>query len=201
MPVTTTHPDYDSTLPVWLRARDVFAGEDAVRAAGIRYLPRLDLQSDDEYAAYKARASFFNATARTGDGFVGLIFRREPTVKLPEREAGVAGALRVFAEDVDLMGTSLYTYSKHVVSEVITVGRAGTLVDWESEGQARAYVVRYCERKHRGAVVLDAAEWDDKPIEGVERVKVRNGDVEIFTLVEIARRQESWPDGRHSRCT
>jgi len=40
---------------------------------------------------------------------VGLIFRREPTVKLPEREAGVAGALRVFAEDVDLMGTSLYT--------------------------------------------------------------------------------------------
>jgi len=30
-----------------------------------------------------------------------------------------------------------------VVSEVITVGRAGTLVDWESEGEQRAYVVRY----------------------------------------------------------
>jgi len=55
----------------------------------------------------------------------------------------VAGALRVFAEDADLMGTSLYTYSQHVVAEVITVGRAGTLVDWESEGEQRAYVVRY----------------------------------------------------------
>ena len=27
-----------------------------------------------------------------------------------------------------------------------------------------------------------------------------NADVEIFTPVEIARWQESWPDGRHSRC-
>jgi hypothetical protein len=143
MAVDCTHADYDANAAAWARARDVVAGEDAVRAAGVRYLPRLDSQSDDEYAAYKSRASFFNATGRTADGFVGLIFRREPTVKLPEREAGVAGALRVFAEDVDLMGTSLYTYSKHVVSEVITVGRAGTLVDWESEGEARAYVVRY----------------------------------------------------------
>lgn len=73
---------------------------------------------------HKARASFFNATARTVDGFVGLIFRREPTVKLPERVSGVAGALRVFAEDVDLLGTSLYTFSKNIVSEVLTVGRA-----------------------------------------------------------------------------
>jgi hypothetical protein len=143
MPVNSTHLDYDSNAAAWLRAREVCAGDDAVKAAGVRYLPRLDSQDDDEYDAYKCRASFFNATARTADGFVGLIFRRAPTVKLPEREAGVAGALRAFAEDVDLMGTSLYTFSKNVVSEVITVGRAGTLVDWESEGQPRAYVVRY----------------------------------------------------------
>ena len=104
MPTDSTHPDYEANLIAGLRARDVFAGEDAVKAAGVRYLPRLDSQSDDEYAAYKARTSFFNATARTVDGFVGLIFRREPTVKLPERVSGVAGALRVFAEDVDLLG-------------------------------------------------------------------------------------------------
>lgn len=30
-----------------------------------KYLPRLDSQSEEEYAAYKARASFFGATART----------------------------------------------------------------------------------------------------------------------------------------
>lgn len=133
----------------WLRARDVFAGEDAVKSGRERYLPRLDAQTDDEYAAYKSRASFFNATARTVDAFVGLIFRREPTVKLPERVSGVAGALRVFAEDVDLLGTSLYTYSKSIVNEVLTVGRAGTLVDWEGDGEQRAYVVRYAAEQIR----------------------------------------------------
>jgi hypothetical protein len=53
------------------------------------------------------------------DGFVGLIFRREPAVKLPEHTAGVAGALRVFAEDVDLMGTALFTYCKSVVLKLV----------------------------------------------------------------------------------
>jgi hypothetical protein len=49
MPVTSTHPDYDSALFAW--ARDVLAGDDTVRAAGTRYLPRLDSQSEEEYAA------------------------------------------------------------------------------------------------------------------------------------------------------
>src|SRR5687767_5545654 len=34
MPVDSLHPDYEEMLPVWTRARDVLAGEDAVKAAG-----------------------------------------------------------------------------------------------------------------------------------------------------------------------
>ncbi len=44
MSVNSTHPDYDGSLPVWLRARDVIAGEDAVKSAGEKYLPRLEAQ-------------------------------------------------------------------------------------------------------------------------------------------------------------
>ena len=44
----------------WIRARDLLAGEDAVKAAGAKYLPRLEAQTDDEYEAYKSRACFFN---------------------------------------------------------------------------------------------------------------------------------------------
>src|SRR3954451_16912177 len=84
MPVNNTHPDYDASLPDWLRGRDVLAGEDAVKSAGERYLPRLDSQSDEEFLAYRKRASFFNATARSAEGFVGLIFRRAPFIKVPE---------------------------------------------------------------------------------------------------------------------
>ena len=132
----------------WLTMRDVLAGEEAVKLAGIRYLPRLDSQSDAEYLGYKSRACFFNATARTCDGFLGLFFRRDPEVKLPEGDAGAGAALRAFTVDADLLGTSLFTYCKGVVSEVLAVGRCGTLVDWGGiatghSGGERAYVVRY----------------------------------------------------------
>ena len=158
MPANSTHSDYDANLATWLRARDVIAGEDAVKLGGIKYLPRLDSQSDNEYLGYKSRACFFNATSRTCDGFLGLLFRRDPEVKLPDRHAGVGGALRVFTDDVDLMGTSLFTFCKGVVGEVLALGRCGTLIDWQADGESRAYVVRYTAE--------DILNWQTQRING-----------------------------------
>jgi hypothetical protein len=166
VPANSTHPDYDANLPAWLRARDVFAGEDAVKAASEKYLPRLDCQDDKEYLAYKKRATFFNASARTADGFVGLIFRRDPTFKLPE-SGGVADALNEFVEDADMLGTSLSAFSKKLVTEIINVGRAGTLVDWNEEAEQRAYAVAYSAE--------DIINWQ------TERVNGRN----VLTLLVL----------------
>ena len=143
MPVNSHHPDYDANLSAWQRARDVIAGEDAVKDGGEKYLPRLDSQSDNDYLGYKTRASFFNATARTADGYVGLIFRREPTYKLPENNTGVGRAIDALVEDADMRGTSLPSYAKNVTTEVISVGRAGSLVDWEDAVEKRAFAVLY----------------------------------------------------------
>jgi len=143
MPVNSTHPDYDATLVAWSRARDVIAGEDAVKAAGVRYLPRLDSQTDEEYAAYKERTAFFNATARTAEGYVGLIFRRPPFVKTPENTSGLGRSLSEFVNDADMLGTPLVSYAKNVVGEVISVGRAGTLIDWEGDVENRVYASLY----------------------------------------------------------
>jgi hypothetical protein len=143
VPANSTHLDYDANIAAWQRARDVFAGEDAVKAAAEKYLPRLDSQDDKEYLAYKNRASFFNASARTADGFVGLIFRRDPTFKLPETQNGITAALTEFVEDADMLGTSLSAFSKKLVTEIINVGRAGTLIDWNDEAEQRAYAVAY----------------------------------------------------------
>lgn len=143
MPVNSLHPQYAEMLSAWSRARDVFAGEDAVKAAGERYLPRLDSQTDDEYAAYRARGSFFNATARTADGYIGLIFRRAPFIKVPDDGSALARALREFSQDADMLGTTLAGYAKNIVTEVIAVGRAGSLVDWEADTENRVYVSAY----------------------------------------------------------
>ena len=143
MPVNTTHPEYDLNLPAWLRARDVLAGEDAVKYAGEQYLPRLQDQGDGEYAAYKARASFFNATARTADGYLGLVFRRPPFIKVPEGGSVLGKAMAGLVNDADMLGTSLADYARNVVKEVVAVGRAGTLVDWEGECEQRVYASLY----------------------------------------------------------
>ena len=169
MPVNSTHPDYDATLAAWSRARDVIAGEDALKSGGVRYLPRLDSQTDEEYAAYKERAAFFNATARTAEGYVGLIFRRPPFVKTPE-EGGLGSALSEFVNDADMLGTPLVGYAKNVIGEVIAVGRCGTLIDWESEVENRAYVSRYAAEN-----ILN---WR------VERINGRN----ITTMVALLER-------------
>ena len=149
MPVHSTHGEYDSSASAWSRARDVLAGEDAIKAAGELYLPRLDSQSEEEYCAYRSRAAFFNATARTSDGYIGLIFRRAPFVKIPDGPSGTAlpgvrGALAQFVNDADMLGTSLYGYAKNVVNQVIGVGRAGTLIDWEGDFENRVYASLYC---------------------------------------------------------
>jgi len=97
MAVGGNHADYDATLAQWSRARDVLNGEDAVKAAGEKYLPRLDSQSEEEYSAYKARASFFGATAHTLEEYLDLVFRRAPAVAVGEREE-----LKLFVSDCDL---------------------------------------------------------------------------------------------------
>ena len=138
MPITANHPDYELYSPSWSRARDVLAGEDAVKAAGERYLRRIQDHDLLDYDAYRGRATFYNATARTASGYLGMIFRRAPFVKLP-----AAPAMQEFVNDTDLLGTTLYGYAKQIVTEVVHVGRAGTLIDWEpTEGRPYASMYR-----------------------------------------------------------
>src|SRR2546423_1421904 len=126
MPVNSTHPDFDANLGSWQRIRDVLAGDAAIKRGGAKYVPRLDSQTDEEFEAYVARGFFYNATARTVSGYIGLIFRREPVLQLPDKSAPLHPVLKAFVNDVDLLGTALDSYSKNAISDVIALGRAGT---------------------------------------------------------------------------
>ena len=124
MNVNSTHFEYGASLAGWQRARDVIAGEDAIKAAGTRYLPRLEAQPDAQYLTYRCCASFFNAAVRTADGYVGLIFRRAPFHRLPLAKSNLRQALATFANDADMLGPSLYAYAMKAVTEVIPVDYA-----------------------------------------------------------------------------
>lgn len=162
MPVNTTHAAAGAMQEKWRRCRDAVAGQDAVHKAGVSYLPKLEGQNDPEYGAYKARALYYNASGRTLEGLIGLIFRKPPMVKLPD-------ALADLAQDVDTAGTPLETLCRKAVGELLQVGRFGLLADYSDQGVARTQA----EERERGArpyLVLYSAEsvinWRRSKING-----------------------------------
>lgn len=122
MTVKTTHRDYDKFAPKWKRCRDVVAGQDAVRAAGTAYLPKLKDEETTDYDARIARSDFFNGTWRTIDGLGGMAFRKPPTVDVPK-------GIEAYLADVNMAGVALDAFAAEIVEEVMSVGRVGILVD------------------------------------------------------------------------
>lgn len=110
-------------------------GEDAIKLAAETYLPKLSSQDIDEYQGYVKRSIFFNATGRTVDSFVGMIFRKDPDIICPD-------ILDDFQNDITMQGQSFYDYTKALVREIISVGRSGTLIDWNEE-EARPFAINY----------------------------------------------------------
>lgn len=126
------HEDYSECYEKWRRAREVVEGEDTIKAAGERYLPKLDGQTSDEFNSYVNRTKFLNATGRTLDGLHGMIFRKEPIISNITTDAPKAKVEDLLA-DVTMKGQSVVDYAQSITSEVLLVARGGTLVDYVSE--------------------------------------------------------------------
>ena len=135
------HAEYAAHSSQWKRARDTFAGTDAVKGAREEYLPKLDVhlrgtKGDERYNAYLRRAYFYNAVKRTVVGLSGLIHQTEPSVEAPD-------ALEGPLSDVTITGVSAKLLSLLTTQEVLLVGRAGILVEMSEGPDARPYWVPF----------------------------------------------------------
>ena len=78
-----------------------------------------------EFKAYVNRPSFFNATSRTLEALLGLIFSKNAEVTdSPE--------LNKIYESITLDDDTLEDFAKSIAKDVLTVGRCGVLVDLPS---------------------------------------------------------------------
>lgn len=118
------HPDYKLRFSQWTRVRDCVEGQDQIKGRRDVYLPRKDKQSDDSYQAHLDRAVFFNATGRTRAALLSSIFRRPGVELLPRGWS---------TESVTRDGKSLKKVVRWLAEEVVTVSRAGALVDLPEE--------------------------------------------------------------------
>ena len=186
MPVNSTHSQYDENSPKWKRLRDVLAGEDAVKKAMTDYVPMLSGQDPLEYQAYLGRGLFYAATSRTLDGLSGMISRKDPTVKKP------GNVLDDFLLDVDMLGNPLADYAKTALDEVISVGRGGTLVDWNDEENRPVWswydaetilnwrMIRIAGKMRLGLVVLA------EQIEQEKAISTTDGTTDDFTTTVVS---------------
>lgn len=128
MSVKTPRKEVMRLKPIYKMIRDVLEGPSAVKAARETYLPRPDpsdnsAYADGRYDNYLMRAIFFDATARTHEGFIGQMFYRETQIELP-------AILKVMLEDVDGQSTGLEQQVKNTAGEVLAMGRAGLYTDY-----------------------------------------------------------------------
>lgn len=134
MTYEAVHPDYSAYSSKWLLISDVLKGEEQIKAQGMKYLPLENMEGDAyaeqfvaRYAAYKGRAVFYNATARTLAGFVGQVFDKPPHQEFPE-------ALKYLQEDPCGSGVTLEQLAKLALAGTVSTGRAGLWADFPDTG-------------------------------------------------------------------
>lgn len=119
----TKNTQYQKVSSDWKKCRDSVAGEGVVHEAGEEYVQRLSGQTDYEYKAYLKRTPFYNATARTIDGMVGMIFRKDPSIEVPD-------LLIPIIEDMTLTDSDIEEVGELLSREILEVGRVGVLVEY-----------------------------------------------------------------------
>lgn len=122
MSVETKHKNFNLFYSKWSQMRNVFDGNEAMKANAKRYIPPLEGQTDTQYKDVINRESFENYTLATAKGMSGLIFAKAPQIE-------ISPTLETLSENIDLAGSNLTDLAQYVVNEVSSVGRVGLLVD------------------------------------------------------------------------
>ena len=138
MPIDTSRSEYFQHSRQAERCRDALAGSDAVKNKGPRYLPSLSGQTADQYDAYKMRALWYGAAARTIQGLTGAVMRKDPVVTVPTELGGLIS-------DVTQTGIPFSAFAKTTLEEVLVTGRYGVLVDMSEKpvDNPKAYFAGY----------------------------------------------------------
>lgn len=133
--VDTYHPEYLSYMTTWKKCRDATIGQKAIKAAGEKYLAKMNGQHPDEYENYKERAQWYGATGRTVESYLGMVFRKAPHLVIKSEDTGIDPELETLDKDkyynfIGSNGKSFTSFSRDIIKEVIQVNRVGVLIDY-----------------------------------------------------------------------
>jgi Domain of unknown function (DUF4055) len=179
------HPDYVKSERRWARCRAIVEGDDAVKSCSeiTTIVPKLKGQTKTEYSDYVNRATLFNATARTLDGLLGMVFRKPPVITAPTALQPVIDDMTLARDNV----CNMAELSERALHDDILVGRVGYLIERppvNTEGMTQAQVsalnLRPYVAEYKAESIVDW--WFDRVNNSAQLVMVRLAEeVEVWT--------------------
>ena len=138
--IEAKHPQYNIRLSEWDKCSDCYIGEDAIKAKTNTYLPKLERHDDTtegkaRYADYLERASFFGVVSTVVTGRVGQVMRIPISIEMSD-------VIMEWSKTIMRDESNLHELTKRVLTEVITTGRVGLLLDRPEDG-GDPYIVMY----------------------------------------------------------
>ena len=138
--IESPHPEYGIRLSEWNTCHDCYVGEGAIKNKTTVYLPKLERHDDTNdgkarYADYLNRATFFGVVSTVITGRVGQVMR------IP-LQGNFSPAMEEWKETIMRDKSNLTELTKRVLTEVLTTGRVGLLLDRPEDG-GDPYVALY----------------------------------------------------------
>ena len=137
------HPQYAASVRRWVKSRLAVAGDDAIKTSAEKkkIVPMLIGQQDSQYEAMLNRATYFNATGRTLEGLLGMVFRKPVIASVPQSMQFIIEDMTLCKDDKE----SITDFAANLLKEDLTVGRVGVLIErpnFSTEGMTTAQVER-----------------------------------------------------------
>lgn len=128
--ISQTHPLYIKNKPTWDKMCDAFEGQDAIKAKGTTYLPKMNGQTEEDYENYKRRAVWGDYTRYTIKNYLGMLYRKAPQIFFGENTSEGQKPHKGYFETITNEGESLAEFSQDVAEEILKTNRVGILVDF-----------------------------------------------------------------------
>lgn len=164
MAIDSTHPFYDEFIEDWVKMRDLYKGERAIKQKGQIYLPatksmRLDGMSNGQlgrelYDAYKLRAVFHDFIKDAVESYIGLMFKKNSIIELPSALEPMRNNATVFSEPLEMLLRRIY-------EEQLITGRLGLMLDLPVNTGSRFNLIPYIATYNSESI----RNWDDREAE------------------------------------
>lgn len=161
MSTTSKHPRWGDFIDDWRLLRVAYEGERAVKAQGVTYLkPTSGMLADgmsspgqagyEAYQAYKQRAVFPEFMAESVSTNMGMLWYKNPVIKLPKM-------LEPLMDRASVKGESMLQLLRRVHEAQLTTGRCGLLLDLPRQVPKDVALLPYIAMYDAEKVI----NWDD----------------------------------------